>query len=39
MRDHYPKDEEQNLRSALARFGVNEGKLWRIDDDDDDDDE
>ena len=25
MHDHYPKDEEQKLRSQLARFGVNEG--------------
>lgn len=25
MKDHYPKDEEQKLRSQLARFGVTEG--------------
>ena len=25
MKDHYPKEEEQHLRSQLARFGVTEG--------------
>lgn len=29
MRDHYPKEEEQVLRSQLARFGVNEGWVGR----------
>ena len=29
MQDHYPKDEEQALRSQLARFGVNEDMAGR----------
>lgn len=29
MKDHYPKDEEQKLRSQLARFGVTEGSFLR----------
>lgn len=29
MQDHYPKEEEQALRSQLARFGVNEDMAGR----------
>ena len=29
MRDLYPKDDEQKIRSQLARFGVTEGRCVR----------